>query len=88
MARMTDRARGSARSHHTDAAPAVAQIIDQHGQLQELLGQIEEAIDLGVLNGLLDRLSRLLEDHFALEEAADGVVGSICRANCRAPDMG
>lgn len=38
---MPDRAR--ARSHDTDAAPTVGQTIDQHGQLQELLGQIVDA---------------------------------------------
>jgi pyruvate,orthophosphate dikinase len=49
-------------------------MLDEHAELREVFSQIEEAADLEVLSGLLERLHELLRIHFAREEAAGGLL--------------
>ena len=49
------------------------QVLDEHAELRDVVAQIGEASDLGILSGLLQRLRDLLQGHFAREEADPGL---------------
>lgn len=60
------------RSQAPPPAPpeALGEILDEHAELADLLGQLREAADVRELAGLLERLEELLGRHFAHEEEA------------------
>ncbi len=49
------------------------QIAEEHAALREILGRIQGTRELAPLRPLLAELGRLLRQHFAREEAADGL---------------
>jgi pyruvate,orthophosphate dikinase len=67
-------ARGSEHEGEPEASGSLGEVLDEHAELEDLLAQLEAAADLGVLSGLLERLSSLLETHFAREEAAGSLL--------------
>ncbi len=53
------------------------QIAEDHHNLRQALAHIGTITDIAVLLPALEKLYRALEDHFALEEAADGLTQTI-----------
>jgi pyruvate,orthophosphate dikinase len=53
---------------------ALDDVLDEHAELREVIVQMQEASDLGVFGGILERLHALLETHFEREEREEGVL--------------
>jgi len=53
---------------------ALDDVLDEHAELRDVIVQMQEATDLGVFCGLLERLHGLLETHFEREEREEGVL--------------
>jgi pyruvate, orthophosphate dikinase len=68
------------------SAKPLAQVLDEHAELRELLALICEAADLRVLGGLLQRLESVLLEHFgeAPEPAAAPASGEPAQLDARA----
>lgn len=62
---------------------SVEAVFDEHAELRDVLAQLEETADLGILRGVLQRLDTLLEKHFAREEAPEGVLRTLGRVSPR-----
>jgi len=54
-----------------------AEYFEDHRALQVILARVESTRDLDLLIPLLEELHRLLQMHFAREEAADGLQGIV-----------
>ncbi|MFQ5416223.1 MAG: PEP/pyruvate-binding domain-containing protein [Myxococcota bacterium] len=53
---------------------SLEEIFDEHAELRDLIVQMQETGDIGVLGGLLERLHNLLQAHFEREEHDDGML--------------
>ncbi len=49
-------------------------VFDEHAELRDVIVQMQETADLGILCGLLERLHALLQTHFEREEHDEGML--------------
>ena len=59
-------------------------LFDEHAELRDIVLQIQETADRGVLAGLIERLHDLLQNHFEYEEQDEGMVRMLAEAS---PDI-
>jgi len=56
-------------------------VFDEHAELRDVVVQLRETSDVGVLAGLVERLHDLLRGHFEREECDQGMLRMMSEAN-------
>jgi len=64
-----------------DWSESLEAVFDEHAELRDVLVQMRETADLGVLTGQLERLHGLLESHFEREEQDQGMARMMAEAS-------
>jgi pyruvate,orthophosphate dikinase len=64
-----------------DWSESLETVFDEHAELRDVIVQMQETTDLGVLTGQLERLHELLGSHFEREEQDQGMVRMMAEAS-------